>query len=77
MPGHPADIGTAHAMPGDEREKTYKRELAAAMLAFLGGLVIWGVFDPGAADAARFLTLPVFTFAGGAFGLDAMSKQLR
>lgn len=62
---------------GGQGHKTFKRELAAVMLAFLAGLVIWGIFDEQARDAARFLTLPVFTFAGGAFGLDALAKQLR
>jgi hypothetical protein len=55
--------------------KTYKREVAGALLAGLGGLFIWGVFNAEAADAARFLTIPVFTFAAGAFGLDALAKQ--
>ncbi len=57
--------------------KTYKRELAILMLAFLAGLVVWGIYNSEARDAARFLTLPIFTFAGGAFGLDALAKQLR
>lgn len=55
--------------------KTYKREVALALLAGLAGLFIWGVFRVEAADAARFLTIPVFTFAAGAFGLDALAKQ--
>ena len=61
----------------NEREKTYKREIAVALLAYLLGFFLWGVFEPEAGEAARFLTLPVFTFAAGAFGLDALAKQLK
>ena len=57
--------------------KTFKRELSVVMLAFLGVIFVWGIGNPQAAEAARFLTLPVFTFAGGAFGLDAWAKQMR
>lgn len=58
------------------RHKTYKRETAITLLMFLGGLFVWGVFgNEAAADAARFLTLPVFAFAGGAFGMDALAAQ--
>jgi len=55
--------------------KTYKRETAGVMLVFLMGAHVWGVFDPQAAQMANFMTLPVFTFAGGAFALDAVFKQ--
>ncbi len=58
-----------------EREKTYKREAAAIQLVFLGALFVWGVTEPAAAQAAQFLTLPIFTFAGGAFAMDAIFKQ--
>lgn len=57
--------------------KTYKREIATVMVAFLGAFFVWGVFRAEAGEAARYLTLPVFAFAGGAFGLDAMAKQLQ
>ncbi|MBC7156581.1 MAG: hypothetical protein H5U20_03590 [Rhodobacteraceae bacterium] len=56
--------------------KTGKREIACLMLAFLAGMFVWGVAVPAAMEAARYLTLPVFTFAGAAFGLDAWAKQL-
>ena len=59
------------------RQKTYKREVAASMLVALFGFFVWGVFAPVAFEAAKFLTLPVFTFAGGAYGMDAWSKQIR
>ena len=55
--------------------KTYKREVAGAMLVFLGGMFVWGVGSEVATEAARFLTLPIFTFAGGAFAIDAVFKQ--
>lgn len=60
-----------------KREKTFKRELAVVMLAVLGGLFIWGVSDDQAMRAAEFLTLPIFGFAGVAFGMDAYSKQIQ
>ena len=58
------------------RPKTYKREVAIVMLCFLAGFFVWGVFNGQSAESARFLTLPIFTFAGGAFGLDAWAQQL-
>jgi len=56
-------------------EKTYKREVAISMLMFLGGLFVWGIWTPEAMQAAEFLTLPIFTFAAGAFAIDAVFKQ--
>lgn len=56
-------------------DKTYKRETAAAMFVFLGGMFIWGVFRVEAMQAAQFLTLPIFTFGGAAFAMDAVFKQ--
>jgi len=55
--------------------KTYKREVAGVMLAYLGVMFVVGVYNPVAFEAARFLTLPIFTFAGGAFAIDAVFKQ--
>lgn len=57
------------------RPKTYKREVALVLMSGLAGMFIWGVFRAEAADAAKFLTIPIFTFAAGAFGLDALAKQ--
>lgn len=59
-------------------QKTFKRETAGVMLLFLGGLFITGIIgNEQAARAAEFLTLPIFTFAAGAFGIDAFLKQGR
>lgn len=55
--------------------KTYKREVASVMLVFLSGMFVWGGWNEVAFEAARFLTLPIFTFAGGAFAIDAVFKQ--
>ena len=55
--------------------KTYKREVALVMLTFWAGMSIWGVWEPEAKQAFEFITLPVFTFAGGAFAIDAAIKQ--
>ena len=57
------------------KEKTYKREVAMGLLAWLIGMTIWGIWEPQAAQAAEFFTLPIFTFAGGAFAIDAVFKQ--
>ena len=57
-------------------EKTYKRETAIAMLLFLGGMVIWGVYTPEAKAAADGLAWPIIGFVTAAFGLDAYGKQI-
>jgi len=59
-----------------EMEKTYKRETALTMISAVFAGHIWGVWNDGAADAARYLTMPTFIFLGGAFGLDAFAKQI-
>jgi len=57
-------------------QKTYKRETAWVLLVGLAGLFVWGGFgNTEARQMAEFLTLPIFTFAGGAFALDAAFKQ--
>jgi len=55
--------------------KTYKREVAGAMLVFLGVMFVWGVWNEVAMEAARYLTLPIFTFNAGAFAIDAVFKN--
>lgn len=55
--------------------KTYKREVAVVMLLWIAAMAIWGVWQPDARQVAEFFALPVFTFAGGAFALDAVFKQ--
>lgn len=57
--------------------KTYKREAACVMLAFLAGLCVYGLWsgDNAALEWAKLLTAPIFLFAGGAFGLDVVAKQ--
>ena len=56
--------------------KTYKREVAGAMLVFLGALHVWGIYAPEAAQTAEYLTVPIFMFAAAAFGVDAYAKQV-
>ncbi len=58
-------------------QKTYKRETAFGLLCYLCGLFVWGVDNEAARQIAEFLTLPVFTFAAGAYGLDAYAKQIQ
>lgn len=57
--------------------KTYKRELSVVMLLFLAALTVAGVFfdEPAAWEAAKYFTLPIFTFTGAAYGIDAYFKQ--
>lgn len=57
--------------------KTYKRELAGAMLIILFALVIAGIWFPQAGDAAQSIKFEVFSFAALAFGIDAYAKQVQ
>lgn len=52
-------------------KKTYKRELAVALL-------IWLIYVVEVKDAniVEILVWPIFAFVGAAFGFDAYSKQL-
>lgn len=59
----------------ETKQKTYKREVAALMLLWLAGMATWGIYEEAAKQAAEFFTLPIFTFAGGAFAMDAVFKQ--
>lgn len=56
-------------------QKTYKREVAFLLLLYLIGMTIWGVYEPEAKEASRFHAIFIYTFAAGAWGLDALSKQ--
>ncbi|MDC0657035.1 hypothetical protein N6L27_03395 [Leisingera sp. SS27] len=57
--------------------KTYKRETAWALLAALAGAFAYGhgAGQEAVVDSAKFMATPVFLFAAGAFGLDAIAKQ--
>lgn len=59
----------------DTSEKTYKRETALGLLAFWMILGVAGIWVPEAGRTFEFATLPIFSFAGGAFALDAAFKQ--
>lgn len=52
--------------------KTYKRELATALL-------VWLVYLVEVKDATiiEVLVWPIFAFAGAAFGLESYAKQLQ
>ena len=59
-------------------QKTYKRETAAALLGILIGFGAWGAYgNPAAIEVAKLLALPFVLFGMGAFGLDAVAKQLQ
>lgn len=53
------------------KRKTYKREVAVALLIFWA-YCVFGVD----LETLRVITLPTFGFAMGAYGLDAWAKQL-
>lgn len=55
--------------------KTYKRELALALLAVLGGVGYLALTNDQAMVIFDKLRWPVFAFVAGAFGLDAVAKQ--
>lgn len=56
----------------DKPKKTWKREVAAVLLAGLGYIVY-----TGDTEMVNALVWPIMFFAAGAFGLDATAKQLR
>lgn len=60
-------------------QKTYKRETGCIMFVMLAGLFVWGLVAESeqVVDVAKFLTTPVFMFAGAAFGMDAVAKQFK
>ena len=57
--------------------KSYKREIAGAMLVFLAAFFIAGVWYPEAQRTAEFLTTPILLTAAGAFGLQSYATQVR
>jgi len=56
-------------------EKTYKREVAAVALLYWFTLNTLGVWFPKTLEAAEASKVVIWTFAGGAFALDATAKQ--
>lgn len=59
-----------------KQPKTYKREIAGGMLAFLA--FVWLVGIDGnelAFEAGKFLTFPLLGWSGAAFALDWKAKQ--
>jgi hypothetical protein len=59
------------------QSKTYKREVASLLLTVLLSLIcLWVFFGNSlAGEAVKVLNLPIFTFAGAAFGMDSVVKQ--
>ena len=55
--------------------KTYKREVAVIMLLYYFVMLTLGIWYPEADAAAASVQIPAFTFAAGAFALDAGAKQ--
>lgn len=50
--------------------KSYKREVAVVILAFLGGMGVWGVWKPEALAVAESLQYTLMPFVMLAFGLE-------
>ena len=59
----------------DHKKKTFKRETAWGLLVFWVAMGLTSIWYAPAYRLFEFITLPVFTFAGGAFALDAAMKQ--
>lgn len=59
------------------KPKTYKREVATILLVSLALLTFFWVYfgNEMAGEAVKVLNLPIFAFAGAAFGLDSVVKQ--
>lgn len=64
-------------MTSETKPKTYKREVACVMLAYWAILNTLGMWYPEADTAAEASKIVVWTFAGGAFALDATAKQIQ
>lgn len=56
-------------------EKTWKREMAIALLIVLGFVGYFALNNPQAMRLFELTVWPTFAFAAGAFGLDALAKQ--
>ena len=54
--------------------KTYKRETAVVLLAFLG-FMAWKAAQVDPVEVFKVLVWPIMTWAGLAFGVDWYSKQ--
>ena len=57
--------------------KTYKREVAVGLLTYYLSMLTLGMWYPEATVAAESIKIVAFTFAAGAFALDAGAKQLK
>ncbi len=57
-------------MSNEVRHRTYKRELACAMLVGFSGIVFMGDIE-----MVKVLVWPIVGFAAAAFGLDAVGSQ--
>ncbi len=58
-------------------QKTYKREIAGAMLVAVFGFGVAGIWYTEAQNVMEHLSVPVFMFAGVAFGMDSYAKQVK
>ena len=55
-------------------EKTFKRELAALLVAFLC-FIAWKAAEVDPIEALKIIVWPIMLFVGAAFGMQWASKQ--
>ena len=61
-------------------EKTYKREVAGAMLVAVAGLAVASFFAPNpepVVEIFKTVIYPVMGYVGFAFGMDSYAKQVK
>lgn len=60
----------------DTERKSYKRETAVALLIFVCGMFVWGAgwSNEVATESAKYLSVPVFAFTFGAFGIEGLRQ---
>lgn len=62
------------ALADASKVKTWKRETAWAILAFLG-VIVWQAAQHDPVEALRIIVYPAMLYVGAAFGMEWASKQ--
>lgn len=60
----------------EHERKSYKRETATALMIFLCSMFVWGAgwSNEVATESAKYLSVPIFAFAFGAFGIEGLRQ---